>query len=259
MKRPSPRRILSGSDEPIFNILPERVLANLRTPTSENALLWNLIYPLAQPKISFSKMLNLRPMWGTSTLSETFDDELTPYFWGFSIDGDRLIYLDEVLVEVNGPGLKTEVDLFLLGERNLIVVEAKHVGGLGRCKRFANLNCPETHRGAEELVEVCRYWDDDTASFGSYLEFGLRPEPGDEIPPCHRHYQLARTLLVGVALTMRLQLQLHLWLIVPKGRWRSFERDWLDFSNRLKDDELWRRLRVIAWEDVRGLPGELTE
>jgi hypothetical protein len=58
---------------------------------------------------------------------------------------------------------------------------------------------------------------------------------------------------------MRLQLQYHLWLIIPKGRWRSFERDWLDFSNRLKDDELWRRLRVIAWEDVRGLPGDLPE
>jgi hypothetical protein len=258
VKRPSPKRILSGSDEPIFNVLPQRVLANLRTPTSENALLWNLIYPLAQPTISMSNLLHLRPMWGTSSLPETVDDELTPYFWGYSVEGDRLLHLDEALEEVNGPGLKTEVDLFLMGERNLILVEAKHIGGLGRCKRFANLHCPEIHRDAEELTNVCRYWEDDTASFGLHLKFGPRPEPGEEIPPCHRHYQLARTLLVGISLTMRLQLQHHLWLIVPKGRWRSFERDWLDFSERLRDDGLWRRLRVIAWEDVRDLPGDLT-
>ena len=259
MKRPSPRRILVGSDEPIFNVLPERVRGNLRTPTSENALLWNLIYPLAQPKISISKLLNLRPLWGTSSLPETVEDDLTPYFWGYSIDGDRLVYLDEVLEEVNGPGLKTEVDLFLLGDRNLIVVEAKHVGGLGRCKRFANLHCPEIHRDAEELTDVCRYWEDGTAYFGTHLEFGPRPEPGEETPPCHRQYQLARTLLVGYSLTKRLQLQYHLWLIVPRGRWRSFERDWLDFSDRVRDDALWRRLRVSAWEDIRDLPGDLTD
>ncbi len=259
VKPPSSRRILSGSDEPIFNVLPERVLANLRTKTSENALLWNLIYPLAQPKITFSKLLNLRPMWGTSSLTETLDDELTPFFWGYSIDGDRLLYLDQVLEEVDGPGLKTEVDLFLLGKRNLILVEAKHVAGLGRCARFTNHHCPEIHCDVEEFVDACRYWKDDNPSFASYLEFGPRPEPGVEIPPCYRHYQLARTLLVGTSLTTRLQLQFHLWLIVPGGRWRSFERDWLDFTDRVRDDALWRRLRVIAWEDVRELPGDLIE
>ncbi|HEY45997.1 MAG TPA: hypothetical protein G4O14_04335 [Anaerolineae bacterium] len=257
VKPPSSRRILSGSDEPIFNVLPERVLANLRTPTSENALLWNLIYPLAQPKISISKFLNLRPMWGTSSLPETVDDELTPYFWGYGIDGGRLLELDDVLQEIDGPGLKTEVDLFLLGERNLVLVEAKHAGGLGRCKRFAHHHCPEIYRDVEEVVGVCRYWEEDKASFASHLEFGPRPDPGEEIPPCHRHYQLARTLLVGYSLSIRFQLQYHLWLIIPGGRWRSFERDWLDFSDRVIDDELWRRLRVIAWEDVRELPGEL--
>jgi hypothetical protein len=66
-------------------------------------------------------------------------------------------------------------------------------------------------------------------------------------------------LLVGTSLATRLRLQLHLWLIVPRGRWRSFEKDWLDFSDRVRDDKLWRRLRVIAWEDVRELPGEMKE
>ncbi len=257
MKRPAPKRILSGSDEPIFNVLPQRVLANLRSPTSENALLWNLIYPLTQPTISIAKLISLRPLWGTSDLSETVDEELEPYFWGYSIDGDRLLSLDEVLEEVDGPGLKTEVDLFLLGKRNVVLVEAKHFGGLGRCKRYAQLHCPEVHRAAEELEDVCRYWEDSFASFRDHLEFGPRPEPGEGIPPCYRHYQLARTLLVGVSLSTRLQLQLHLWLVVPRGRWRSFEKEWLDFTDRVRDDELWRRLRVIAWQDIRKLAGEL--
>ncbi|UCF59678.1 MAG: hypothetical protein JSV37_07865 [Anaerolineaceae bacterium] len=259
VKRPSPKRILSGSDEPIFNVLPERVLANLRSPASENALLWNLIYPLAQPNINITKLLKLRPMWGTLELPETFEDELKPYFWGYSIDGDRLMSLDEVLVEVDGPGLKTEVDLFLLGERNVVLVEAKHIGGLGRCKRYAQHRCPEIHRATEEPEEICRYWNAEAVPFTSYLEFGPRPEPGEEIPPCHRHYQLARTLLVGRSLATRLRLQLHLWLVVPRGRWRSFEKDWLDFSDRVRDDKLWRRLRVIAWEDVRELPSGVPE
>lgn len=198
-------------------------------------------------------------MWGTSGLPETIDDKLIPYFWGYSIDGDRLHHLDEVLDEIDGPGLKTEVDLFLLGERNLVLVEAKHIGGLGRCKRYAHHNCPEIHSAVEEMVDVCRYWEDDAASFRVHLEFGPRPEHGEESPPCHRHYQLARTLLVGISLAMRLNLQFHLWLIIPRERWRSFERDWLDFSDRVRDHELWRRLRVIAWEGVRELPGELKE
>ncbi|KPK88484.1 MAG: hypothetical protein AMJ88_18950 [Anaerolineae bacterium SM23_ 63] len=257
MIRPSPRRILFGSDEPIFNALPERVLGNLRSPTSENALLWNLIYPLAQPKISLLNLLRKRPIWGTSSLPETGDEELIPYFWGYSIDGDRLRLLDVVLEDVDGPGLKTEVDLLLLGEQNLVVVEAKHVGGLGRCARFMNRRCPEIHLQADGHVDGCRYWEDDFAYFGSHLDFGPRPEPGEQSPPCHHHYQLARTLLVGYSLSMRLELQLHLWLIVPRNRWRSFERSWQDFTERVRDDDLWRRLRVIAWEDVRELRSDL--
>jgi hypothetical protein len=252
--RPSSRRILFGSEEPIFNILPERVLANLRTPTSENALLWNLIYPLAQPKISLSKLLRPRPLWGTSILPETDDEELVPYFWGYSIDGDRLRLLDEILEEVDGPGLKTEVDLFLLGERNLVVVEAKHVAGLGRCSRFVNHRCPEIHLQTDELADECRYWDVKPSYFASHLDFGPRPTPEEQIPPpCYHHYQLARILLVGHSLSTRLNLQFHLWLIVPRERWRSFERGWLDFSERVRDDGLWRRLRVMAWENVRDL------
>ncbi len=39
------------------------------------------------------------------------DDALLPYFWGFDVDGERLPELDPVLVEVDGPGNKTEIDL----------------------------------------------------------------------------------------------------------------------------------------------------
>jgi hypothetical protein len=133
------------------------------------------------------------------------------------------------------------------------VVEAKHVGGLGRCARFMKHRCPEIHLQTDELAAGCRYWEETPSLFGSHLDFGPRPVPGEQTPPCHHHYQLARTLLVGYSLSTRLNLQFHLWLIVPRERWRSFERGWLDFSERVRDDGLWRRLRVMAWENVREL------
>ena len=58
-------RIWFGSEERIFNVLPNNVVANFRTPRSENALLWNTIYRIAQPTINLKSMLDLKPIWGT--------------------------------------------------------------------------------------------------------------------------------------------------------------------------------------------------
>ena len=85
------------------------------------------------------------------------------------------------------------------------------------------------------------------------LEMGDRPTPGSVSPPCNQHYQLARTLLVGSALARELNLELHMWLVTTRRGWRSFERSWLDFVGRIRDDNLWRRLRVLTWEDLDRL------
>ena len=55
---------------------------------------------------------------------------------------------------------------------------------------------------------------------------------------------------MGRALSGMLERELHLWMLIPGKRWSSFERRWLDFCERIQDDELWRRMRVLAWEDV---------
>ncbi|MEE8121880.1 MAG: hypothetical protein V3T55_10145, partial [Anaerolineales bacterium] len=47
-----PKQVISGENERIFSVLPENVLTNFLKPTSENALLWNVIYLLAQPTVS---------------------------------------------------------------------------------------------------------------------------------------------------------------------------------------------------------------
>lgn len=251
--RPSPRRILFGADEPIFDVLPERVLSNLRLPTSENALLWNITYPLAQPAINLLELLELHPLWGTRIMPEAGEDNLIPYYWGYRVDGERLPQLDEVLELVDGPGLPTEVDLFLFGHHNLVLIEAKHMSSLGRCSRYARRSCPEMHLLDDEQKDPCRYWEGIVANFEVHLKFGPRPKPGEDAPACHRHYQLARTLLVGHSLASRLERTFYMWLIVPRERWSSFELNWKDFTERIRDDELWRRMRVLAWEDIRGL------
>jgi hypothetical protein len=46
-----------------------------------------------------------------------------------------------------------------------------------------------------------------------------------------------------------LDMTMHLWLLMPRKRWGSVERDWMDFANRVKDEGLWKRMRVIALED----------
>jgi len=58
-----PKQVISGENERIFSVLPESVLTNFLNPTSENALLWNVIYSLAQPTISLIDFLNIRPLW----------------------------------------------------------------------------------------------------------------------------------------------------------------------------------------------------
>jgi len=247
-----PRRILEGIEEPIFDALPQRVLDNLRRPASENALVWNLIYPLARPQISLAALLALRPLWGTASIEQE-PDSLRPYFWGFDIEGQKLPGLDHALRRISGPGPRTEVDVFLVGERNLILVEAKNRSGLGRCSRYQKGRCPEAQPEELEERQACRYWEAPEARFSDFLEIGPRPVHDGPAPACCMHYQLARTLLVGRELAKRDGKVLHCWMIVPRSRWRTLQPTWQDFCERVGDDALWRRMRVLAWEDVRGM------
>lgn len=241
--------ILTGSDEPVFRVLPQGVMDDMKRSRSESALLWNAIYPRAQPTISLADLLGLRPLWGSSV--DPISDDLIPFYWGFNQIGTRLAQLDPVLDMIDGPGPKTEVDLFLLGERELVLVEVKHMSGLGRCGRYGSERCPEIH--LDPSVAGCRYWTLDEPMFSNMVDFGLKPVPDDPPPPCNRHYQLGRTALVGNALAEQLKRRLHLWLILPRARWGAIERDWIDFSDRITDDQLWKRLRVLAWEDILSL------
>ncbi|OGO19483.1 MAG: hypothetical protein A2Z14_12230 [Chloroflexi bacterium RBG_16_48_8] len=242
-------KILFGDHEPIFSKLPSNVSANLRYRGSENALLWNMIYPMAQPTLPMKSLLAVSPQWGTVKL-DLEDDRLEPYFWGYSISGERLPGLDRILERIDGTGPKTEVDLFLFGKANLIVVEAKHLSQLGRCSRYSKKRCPEIH--GETIPErlPCRYWESGEHEFRRLLDFGDRPRQGNPSPPCNQHYQLARTTLVGDTLAKEYQLDFSLWLLIAKTKWRSIERTWLDFTGRIRQDDLWRRMRVIAWEDI---------
>ncbi len=249
--RQIPRSILIGREEGIFDVLPQRVFDNLYRSGSENALVWNLLYPRLTPTLSLDRLLRLRPLWGSVLTPE--EDRLRVFFWGYSASGERLEGLDEALHEVDGSGPATEVDLFLVGERNLIVVEAKNRSGLGQCGRYARGRCPEVHSEVLDSGGPCRYWHANEFRFDRWLDFGIPPSPGSPPPPCNRHYQLARTLLVGQALARSRELSLHLWLIVPRTRWRAAEKDWLDFTDRVRDEPLWRRCRVLAWEQLRRL------
>lgn len=241
--------ILAGSDEPVFRVLPQRVMEDMKHSHSESALLWNSIYPRAQPTLELAQFLSLTPLWGSSI--EPISDRLMPYYWGFNQNGVRLPQLDRVLGWIDGPGPRTEVDLFLLGEGELILVEAKHMAGLGKCGRYSSGRCPEIH--AVPSGSSCRYWMEDPSRFSDILDLGLKPERDDPAPPCNVHYQLARTALAGNALARQLKRRLHLWLIIPRTRWGAHKRDWIDFSERITDDQLWRRLRVLAWEDIQSL------
>jgi hypothetical protein len=273
-----PPRILAGQAEPIFDHLPESVLRNLWNPASETALLWNLIYPAAQPHLELEALLRLRPLWGAAAQTRG-QDSLRPYFWGLDLQGAPLPGLDSAASVLGEREPEAEVDLYLLGAENLVLVEAKHLSGLGRCRRYQGGRCPEIHRpweveGAGLAKErsglvasppgppddrressPCRYWEPGPANFSHALDVGPRPTPETAAPPCDRHYQLGRLLLFGIRLAQQLERTLHLWLLLPERRWLAISSDWLDFAERVKDRELWGRMRVLAWEQLRSLPG----
>jgi hypothetical protein len=248
-RAPLPHAILAGEREGVFSRLPESVIANLRRPHSENARLWNTFYPRPGSRLGLASLLSIRSLWGTSAAAP-LDDELEPYFWGFNPAGESLAGLEAALDETDGAGPRTEVDLILLGSSNLIVLEAKNLSTLGRCGRYQRRACPEIHLSADRWLDRCRYWELPAALFDRLLDFGPRPGPGAPAPPCARHYQLARTLLVGETLARSLALRLHLWVLVPRERWPSLERRWNDFADRVRDPDLWRRSRVLAWDDL---------
>ncbi len=248
-----PKQVISGENENIFSVLPESVLTNFLNPTSENALLWNVIYPLAQPTISQIDFLNIRPLWGAPNKEKKADDALIPYYWGYDVDGKRLSRLDDVLLMIDGSGPKTEVDLYFLGERNLILVESKRKSGFGRCSRFTKRRCPEMHLAVGDDWSPCRYWEVEKSRFTNHLAMGPRPKSDSEPPTCNRHYQLARTLTIGRELADLLEREFHLWVFAPRSYWSKLEKDWLDFAECVQDDSLWRRLRVIAWEDIQKI------
>lgn len=268
--------VQAGAAEPIFGHLPQRVLHDLSHRRSESALLWNSFYLRATPRIALGDLLALPRLWGSH--SPEIADSLAPFYWGFNLSGERLPELDSALAEIDGPGAGTEVDLFLLGDSELVLIEAKAGAGLGRCSRYGAERCPEIHGTGEQYSggllylgdgalseddpslqdrhapEPCRYWEPGPARFSDLLELGLRPTPESAAPPCDRHYQLSRSLLLGQRLAERLGRSLHLWLLLPERRWPRLQRDWLDFVERVRSTELWRRLRVLSWEAFRSLP-----
>lgn len=249
------RRILVGEDEPIFGVLPQEVLTNLFKPASETAVVWNLIYPRAKPTLSLKQWMAIPPLAGTPSLQE--EDAMTPFFWGYSIDGERLQALEEASRAVDGDEARTEVDLILLGRRNVVVVEAKNLASLGRCARYQHGRCPEIHSPpgvADGAAAVCRYWEGGTSKFTDQLEFGNRPTPDETAPLCNRHYQLGRVLLVGAAIAGILDMQLHLWLVTSRKGWPALKRDWEDLTGRIRDDGLWQRSRALAWEEIATIP-----
>ena len=244
-RRPAPKGILAGADEAIFSVLPQEVLAQMRRAGSESAVVWDTFYPTAHAGISLLAWTAIRPLWGTAVEPQD-DDVLIPYFWGRRVDGDTLPGLSTAAEVVAGREDRLEVDLFLRGERHLIAVEAKTEGEPGRCSRYEAGRCPEVHGGSEP----CRYWEAPTR-FGDSLDFGERPSPADGVcPPCAVHYQLGRSLLLVQFLARSSDLIPHLHLVVPRRRWTARRAGWLDFAERVREDEMWRRLRVLAWEDI---------
>jgi hypothetical protein len=252
--KPVSRRILAGEEESIFGVLPQDLLGNLFKPASETAIVWNLIYPRARPTLSLASWMAIAPLAGTPSLRE--EDELTPFFWGHGVDGERLQVLEEALRRVDGGEARTEVDVILMGSRNVVVIEAKNLASLGRCTRYQHGRCPEIHRPpiAPGVVAFCRYWEGRTSRFTEHLEFGNRPTPNQVGPLCNRHYQLGRVLLVGNAIASLLDKQLHLWLLTSRKRWPALKGDWEDFTGRIRNDGLWRRSRALAWEQVATVP-----
>ena len=245
---PPPKGILSGEREPVFAFLPEEVQRNMQRRESESALVWDSFYPFAHAGISLRAWSSIRPLWGSPIPAE-MEDRLVPYFWGLRVDGSPLEGLAEAAQAIAGREDRLEVDLYLKGDRVLVAVEAKTDGDPARCGRYEAGRCPEVHGGDAP----CRYWEG-VETFSRSLDFGARPEFAlEESPPCARHYQLARTLLIVEYLGRAAGLEPHLCLLVPRRRWPALRALWEDFAERVHDDAQWRRLRVVAWEDLRSL------
>jgi hypothetical protein len=248
--------VLDGEREPIFGSLPQTVLANLASPRSESALLWNVFYPLATRSVRLSELLGLAPLWGTRLVpGAAADAQLSMYFWGLGLDGEPMPGLKQAVSEVDGPGGKIEVDLFLVGDGQLIAVEAKRGAAPGRCGRHSRGRCPEIHPAAGR--EPCRYWEPGPGEFTRWFEVGARPNPDIHLPACSLHYQLFRTVALAATLGAQLGLTPGLWMVVPQANWPRLEPLWLDFAERVRDEGAWRRLRVLAWEDLASLSHNL--
>ena len=203
--------------------------------------------------MSLRSLLALNPLWGIPSSPEILEDWLTPYFWGFDVTGKRLPSLNSTLELVDGISYWTELDLILLGDRNVILIEAKHQGAPGRCGRYQMTRCPEIHSlDSDDLIE-CQYWSDGKPVFSDVLDLGPRPDPETDSPQCNLHYQLARTLLIGQTLAEHNGLDLGVWLILPRRRWSGIRRTWLEFADRVRDPKLWRRMRVITWESLESV------
>ncbi len=246
---PPAKGIVAGEREVIFQYLPEEVRLNMLRRGSESAALWNAFYPFAHEGVSLLAWQHLRPLWGSASATGE-DDRLIPYFWGLHADGSRLEDLAATASSIGGREDRLEIDLLLLGDRNLVAVEAKVGGEAGRCGRYYAGRCPEVHGGGG----TCRYWEEGAASFDQALDFGVRPTQDQEgPPPCATHYQLARTLLGVEHLARRKSLVPHLALLIPQRRWPALRAGWQDFAERVRDEAQWRRLRVMAWEDLEGL------
>ncbi len=250
-RSPLPRAILAGEQEGAFDHLPETVIANLRRPHSENARLWNTFYPRPGDGLRLEQLLSITPLWGSAPDAGNAD-RLEPYFWGVHPSGRELEGLSEALDEVDGPGPRTEIDLLLRGTSNLVVIEARtsarSAGAGGISARCAPRSISRRSTGST------------AAGTGRCLRPGsiVCSISGPDQVPVRRPRRARGTISWhapswwGMRWRGRTQLRLHVWVLVPRNRWPALERTWLDFVEGVRDPDLWRRLRVVAWDQVRS-------
>jgi hypothetical protein len=100
--------------------------------------------------------------------------------------------------------------------------------------------------------QTCRYWEEKQSKFVNAIRIDSRPQAGTDTPLCSRHYQLSRTLLLGMRMAAKHERIFSLWALVSRKNWRSLELDWLDFSDRVRDSSVWRRMRVLSWDSINA-------